>query len=217
MKIQQLIFTALLLLFSSFAYADIGTPIHLQNNITLHTNPADNATTVATLAAGQEIIPIFMQNGWVKVANPNNGDVGWIKTTDLQQPTQIIPKSISSFQQINTTTTPSGTQSYVIIQQGNSAKKAYQIDAKGNLQALDDNQVNQVLNQMKAQQQQMQEQMYRMMSSTCQNFLETQALFTKLNQQIAAQMNKYDSPIVVIHNTNTPATTNIPSNKTVSN
>jgi len=58
------------------------------NSIKLYEQPNDSAKVVTTLKAGTQLIPIYQpkQGDWIKVANPKNGDVGWIKASDIKDP-----------------------------------------------------------------------------------------------------------------------------------
>ena len=179
---MRLITLLLMLFISSVAYADIGGIMQIQGkSVTLYVEPAANAKTVANLTVGQQVIPIYAQGDWVKVANPANGAIGWIKKTDLQQAAPVLSSQAVM-------------QSYVITQQGKDAKKVYQIDNKGDVQALKGEQAQAVIQQMDQQQKQMQEQMNKMMYNAWQNFLMTQNLFNKLNHQAEWQMPNITTP-----------------------
>lgn len=61
---------------TTFAYA---------KSINLQEQPTANAKVVGSIDSETGIIPIFTPKGsdWIKVADPRNGDVGWIKLSDL--------------------------------------------------------------------------------------------------------------------------------------
>lgn len=210
MKLINLTFSLLFLFISSLAYADIGGIIQVQGkNIALYAEPTANAKTVANVTVGQQLIPVYQQKDWVKVANPANGEIGWVKQNDLQQTTPAL-----SHQAVM--------QNYVITQQNGTDKKVFQIDAKGDVQALKDEQAETVIKQMTEQQQQMQEQFNKMMSNARQNYLITQEIFNKFNQQMGMQMPTMMPSIIVINkadsNANKPATGTQPvANKTTNN
>jgi hypothetical protein len=183
------IFTFTLLMFASLAYAEVGGIMQVPTNgITIYTEPTASAKAVATLAAGQQLIPVYQQKNWVKVANPANGDIGWVKQADLQQ-----AASAKSQQAMM--------QNVVITQQNGADKKVYQIDANGNIQVLKGTQADAVIKKMTEQQQQMQDQFNKMMSNAWQNYLITQDVFKKFNQQVDWQMSNMMPPIIVINKT----------------
>jgi len=58
-------------------------------SITLYDAPKADAKTVGTIDSDIGIIPIFTPKDdtrWIKVADPRNGNVGWIKNSDLSAP-----------------------------------------------------------------------------------------------------------------------------------
>jgi len=75
MKLKVLI-TIFTLIFSSFCAAKM---------LTLYDQPKADAKTVGTIDSEAGIIPIFSpkNSNWVKVADPKNGNVGWIKSSEL--------------------------------------------------------------------------------------------------------------------------------------
>jgi len=190
MRLINLLIAVFILSLASLAYANIGGLMQVQGKgITLYAEPSANAKAVANVAAGQQLIPVFQQGDWLKVANPANGMVGWAKQADLQQATPN-----ASHQTVM--------QNYIITQQGND-KKVFQIDANGDVHALKGEQAQTVIKQMGNQQKQMQDQMNKMMSNAWQNFLMTQEFFKKFNQQMDAQMATMMPSAVIINKDNT--------------
>lgn len=55
--------------------------------IILYETPSLNSKIVAKVELSQILIPIYKQEGWVKVGNPNNGTVGWV---NIEQYSKII-------------------------------------------------------------------------------------------------------------------------------
>lgn len=60
------------------------------DQIQLHEKPDANSGIVDTIQHNAPITPIFSQtdpagNVWIKVANPKNGNVGWVKAQDIKQ------------------------------------------------------------------------------------------------------------------------------------
>jgi hypothetical protein len=76
MKIQKCLIILLMLLFSPFCFAKI---------LTLYDQPKADAKSIGTIDSEVGIIPIFTtkDNTWIKVADPKNGNVGWIQSSDL--------------------------------------------------------------------------------------------------------------------------------------
>lgn len=81
-------------------------------NLNLYEQPKSDAKIVGTLDPSKGIVPIFTPKGgdWVKIGNPNNGDIGWVKSSDLAQ-SSTTPSGFSFSQQIEST--GSGPKSYV--------------------------------------------------------------------------------------------------------
>lgn len=54
-------------------------------HIKLFAKPDPKAKIVATIASGKRLLPIYYpkHGKWIKVANPNSGQVGWVKFKDL--------------------------------------------------------------------------------------------------------------------------------------
>jgi hypothetical protein len=75
MKIQKLL-ALVVLLFSPFCFA---------KTITLYDQPKTDAKSVGTIDSEAGIIPIFTpkDSTWIKVADPRNGNVGWIQSSEL--------------------------------------------------------------------------------------------------------------------------------------
>jgi len=99
-----------ILLFSGFTYA---------KSINMYEEPKDGAKVVSSLDSDNGLIPIFSpeKGDWIKVADPRNGNVGWVKVSDLGE----AGKTEFTFTQrfINTGKSP---QTYQIIQFGSPQK-----------------------------------------------------------------------------------------------
>lgn len=74
----QSLLCVLFLSFSSFSYA---------NEINLYAEPKADAKVTSTLDLAAGVIPIFTPKtgDWIKVADPRNGNVGWIKSNELNK------------------------------------------------------------------------------------------------------------------------------------
>lgn len=82
-----------LFLFSIFTLFSVSIIARDSKPLNLYEQPDTKAKTVATVAAGQPIIPIFTQGDWIKVADPSNGNVGWIEKkilNDQNYPSLLI-------------------------------------------------------------------------------------------------------------------------------
>ena len=63
------------------------TTVCFAKSINLYEEPKSDSKIVGTIDPSAGIVPIFTpkQGDWVKVGNPNNGNVGWVKSNDLAQ------------------------------------------------------------------------------------------------------------------------------------
>ncbi|MCW5589611.1 MAG: SH3 domain-containing protein [Legionellales bacterium] len=102
--------------------------------LSLHTNPDAKSAVVSQIKPTQTLVEIFQKNGWVKVGNPENGDTGWIKASDLNASTQqqvtqqklIIPHFSQTI--ITAVTDKNGHTTYK-VEQSNDQKKISQKEA----------------------------------------------------------------------------------------
>lgn len=88
----------------------------LAKTLTLFDQPKNDAKAIGSIDSASGIIPIFTpkDSSWIKVADPTNGNVGWIKSSDFNT---VSKTSGFSFKMINTGNGPSN---YQIIQFGGS-------------------------------------------------------------------------------------------------
>jgi hypothetical protein len=58
------------------------------DTLNIYEKPEVNAKVITTMKSGEQLMPIFYteKRDWVKVANPQNGDVGWAKVSELKGP-----------------------------------------------------------------------------------------------------------------------------------
>lgn len=70
-------------------------------SLNMYEKPDAKSKKVASIKEGKQLIPIFYteKKDWVKVANPQNGDVGWVKTSELKGPVIITQVNGSKVQQ----------------------------------------------------------------------------------------------------------------------
>lgn len=90
MKIKKLILACVLSVFAACSFAE---------TIDLYDQPKNDAKVVGKIDASTGIMPIYTpkEGGWVKVADPSNGNVGWVKQIDLNK---VSNSSVSFTQQI---------------------------------------------------------------------------------------------------------------------
>lgn len=102
MNFRRLLITLIILLFSPFCFAKM---------ITLYDQPKTDAKSVGTIDSAAGIIPIFTpkDSTWIKVADPRNGNVGWIQSSELNTKDS---NGVSFSQKI--ISTGNGPNSYVI-------------------------------------------------------------------------------------------------------
>jgi len=96
-------------------FALLITPIVFAKNINLYDQPKNDAKVVGTIDSDSGFVPIYTpkdNTAWVKVADPKNGNVGWMKSSDISTANAT---SGFSFRVINTGTGPNG---YQMIQFG---------------------------------------------------------------------------------------------------
>lgn len=103
----------LILSLFSLAVLSLTLNVALAKNINLYDAPKDDAKVVGVLDGEAGFVPIFTpkDSEWVKVGDPKNGNVGWIKANELSK----SGSSGFSFKIINMGTGPN---SYQIIQMG---------------------------------------------------------------------------------------------------
>lgn len=128
-----------------------------KNTITLYENPTTSSKVLATLPQAQALIPIFTQNDWVKVANPQNGDVGWVQKNNLNNATTIT-----------VTQQNPDTQQYVITEKNKDGtiKNTYRVIQYSGGNQLSPQQAQAAFDRIRMQQQKMQEDLNKMISDT---------------------------------------------------
>jgi hypothetical protein len=116
-------------------------------SIDLYDEPKDSAKKIGVIDSSTGIIPIFTpdKSSWIKVADPRNGNVGWVKMNDLNS--EKSTEYTFTQRLINTGNTP---QTYQVIQFGSPNK-------------LTSDQVKEMLKKQQVEQQQLQENINRSM------------------------------------------------------
>jgi hypothetical protein len=81
-----------LLLLSSTVFA---------HTVKLYQKPQLSAQVISTISSGSQLIPIFYpkQGTWLKVADPKNGNVGWVRFSDLKGESTLPGLQKLSFKQ----------------------------------------------------------------------------------------------------------------------
>ncbi|QLH41786.1 MAG: SH3 domain-containing protein [Coxiellaceae bacterium] len=108
-------------------------------DLKLYNEPNPQAKVSATLTAGQQVVPFFEQNAWIKVGDPKTGNVGWISKAQLKA---LTPSSLTIVRVLNNQDKNPSSSAVRIIQYGGNN---YQVDPK---------QMQQLLQQIQQQQQQ---------------------------------------------------------------
>lgn len=95
-------------------FALIASHSILAKTITLFDQPKNDAKAIGSIDPASGIIPIFTpkDSSWIKVADPTNGNVGWIKSNDFNT---VSKTSGFSFKMINT---GNGPNNFQVIQFG---------------------------------------------------------------------------------------------------
>jgi len=72
-------------------------------DIKMYEKPNAKSHVVSLLKPGQQLIPVYYPNkgDWIKVANPKNGDVGWVKINAFNGET-ILPDGQRATQTLST-------------------------------------------------------------------------------------------------------------------
>ncbi|MDF1795200.1 MAG: SH3 domain-containing protein [Coxiellaceae bacterium] len=134
-------------------------------SISLYQAPDVKSTVTAKVETGQRLIPIYQSNdhqGWIKVANPKDGAVGWMKVKragDATHPPKLVTKKTDDgfMRRVVTTTEKDGPKQYKVIEYSGSEK-------------LDNKQVQKLIQSMEKRNAQMQADMNRMMNDMRTNF-----------------------------------------------
>jgi hypothetical protein len=103
--------------FLGAAIAVFFTNAIFASDLSLYENPDANSKVVTTLKSGSQLIPIYSpeKGEWVKVANPKDGTVGWVKSDDLKGPVITTKIDDSTMQQTIVTDKDKSPQTYEVI------------------------------------------------------------------------------------------------------
>lgn len=104
--------------------------------ISLHEQPNTNAKIIGTADLSTGIIPVYTppNSEWIKIADPRNGNVGWVKNSDLKSGTS---NSVTFTQKIISNGSQPGTYT---MQFGNQPANANQEQMKEYLKKIQDEQ-----------------------------------------------------------------------------
>lgn len=117
---QKILFSIILLAGS------ILTTITYAATINIYEKSDPNSKIVTSVKTGDQLIPIFYteKKDWIKVANPKNGEVGWVKADQLKGPTIVTQINGTTVQQQIINGKEKKPIMYGIIQYGGSTEDA---------------------------------------------------------------------------------------------
>lgn len=164
---MRLLFCLILgLILSPTTFAvDMGSIFQVQNKtVPLYTNPDASSKVVMNVSQGQNFITIYQQKDWIKVADPQTGNVGWVKESDFNQMTTQVGPVI---------------QHYVINQKDANGKNQQYVvtEVTSGSQRMSDQDAQKFIAQAQESQQQMQNDMNNMMSDMMRNINDMQKVF----------------------------------------
>lgn len=114
--------------------------------IQLFEQPNAQSKIIATIPQGQPIIPIYTEKDWTKIADPSNGNVGWVNNETLTQQGMVFTKTITK-----SVSAPNEKGTQVINYSGNQAFDEKQVqELMDNWQKTQENfskTFNQMMNQ----------------------------------------------------------------------
>lgn len=185
---------SLLMVSAALADVDVGTTLQVQSkSLPLYTNADATSKVIIHVTQGQSLIAIYKQGIWVKVANPQTGDIGWIKQGDL------INASSQSGPVVH---------HYVVNQKdANGKNQRYEVtEFSSGPQVISNQDAQKFVSQMQQQQQQMQNDMNNVMADMMHNFNDMQKMF----------WNNFPS-VFIVRDNNSAANTNTATNSTTQN
>lgn len=192
-------------------------------SIPLYQAPDAGSKVATQVQAGTRLIPIYRSNahqGWVKVADPTDGKVGWLR---LEQPklkwvskqrmdksqspakpelksaaksNVKAPQSAKPSPQAQVAQSQGFVQRVVTTDDGTGPKR-YQVIEYSGPKKLNDKQIQQVIRNMERRNLQMQRDMQRMMSDMQRNFFSFQPVMPSMERIVVvpAQAQAQDAPV----------------------
>jgi hypothetical protein len=99
-------------------FALSATTISLAKSINLYDQPKTDSKIVGSIDASSSMVPIFTTptGDWIKIGDPKNGNVGWVKVSELGTNAGPFATGLSITQ--HTITTKEGPKTYQTIQFG---------------------------------------------------------------------------------------------------
>ncbi|EKD53624.1 MAG: hypothetical protein ACD_60C00166G0001 [uncultured bacterium] len=99
--------------FIAFSMGLLSISLCFAKNLNLYEEPKTDAKVIGTIDPSKGIVPIFTPKSgdWIKIGDPQNGNVGWVKMSDLKEAGQTPSGFSFSSQMIGNDKTPG---SYVI-------------------------------------------------------------------------------------------------------
>ena len=98
------------------------------NTLTVYTQPNISSKVIETVTPTTPLVTIFQKDGWSKVGNTQNGEIGWVQSSKLADQTHQTIKTLTTKDGIRTVTngvvhTPQGEMQYQMTQfQGKPTK-----------------------------------------------------------------------------------------------
>ncbi len=185
---------SLLMVSLALADVDVGTTLQLQKSLPLYTTADTTSKVVTNITQGQSLITVYKQGIWVKVANPQTGDIGWVKQSELAS---AAPQSGPMVHH------------YVVNQKdANGKNQRYEVtEFSSGPQIISNQDAQKFVTQMQQQQQQMQNDMNNTMADMMHNFSDMQKMF----------WNNFPSVFVVRDNNTSAVNSNSSVNSTAQN
>ncbi len=172
-------------LFAVSAFAAITQITTIQDrSIPVYDTPDNKTSPTTTMTKGQKLISVYEQNDWLKVANPDNGNIGWVKKNDWK----AAAKNVISIEQVG--------NGYSITSQNSdgSMNSSYRvIQTSGD--KTNSEEMNTFFNDLQKQQQNMQQH------------------FEKIRQDMMKNMEVIDERMKKLWKENTPAVIETPKNQ----
>jgi hypothetical protein len=107
-------------LYSFTLFITLAASVALAKAVNLYDQPLPNAKVVGTVDASSRLVPIITsKNGdWMKVGDPSNGNVGWVKVSDFNGSNKSGSSSSGFTMTEQTIDSAHGPQTYRTIQFG---------------------------------------------------------------------------------------------------
>jgi len=175
---KKTLMTILMLTAILFSFTVFAKPLNL------YQKPNLKAKVVAKMYAGEQLVPIYFpkKSDWVKVANPKNGEVGWVKFADIEGKSSLPNAEGFSWK-----------QKVVVDKKDKNAKpKVYRVVEYDGSKPIKPEQIKKIVGDMQKQMEQIQIYMQQFTQSMLQQFNKTQEVGMKelndtLNQFPASQ------------------------------